>query len=89
MKINMTINDELLKRVDDYAKANYLSRSGFLAICATQYLNAAELTASINSMALCFRQIAETGSLSDEQMKQLKDFEVLSRILSENSKNVL
>lgn len=89
MKINVSLNDDLLKRVDEYAKANYMSRSGFLAICASQYLNAAELTASINTMAFCFRQIAETGNISDEQMKQLKDFEVLSRILSENSKNVL
>ena len=49
-KINITIDADLLERVDKYAKANAISRSGLLAMAAVQYLNAVELMPSVNKL---------------------------------------
>lgn len=81
MKINITLNDDLLSRIDQYADSNYMSRSGLISLATTQFLNAAEVTTAIKDMALCMRKIADTGTIDHETKEQLEDFERLSKIL--------
>lgn len=82
MKIQMSLNDDLVKRVDKFAKENYLSRSAVVSISLNQYLNANEMTTAIREMALSMRKIADTGEIDEETKKQLEDFERLSLILT-------
>ena len=56
MKVNITVNDELMKRIDDYAEQNYLSRSGLFTLSATQYLNGVQMMAAIQEISVCNRQ---------------------------------
>lgn len=81
MKVQITLDDELMKRVDAYADENYMSRSGLLSLAVTQYLNAAEVTKAIKEMAVCVRKIADNGTVDHETMEQLEDFERLSKML--------
>lgn len=81
MKINITLNDDLLSRIDQYADSNYMSRSGLISLATTQFLNAAEVTTAIRDMAVCMRKIADTGTVDHETMEQLEDFERLSKML--------
>lgn len=81
MKVQITLDDALMERVDAYADENYMSRSGLLSLAVTQYLNAAEVTKSIKEMAVCMRKIADNGTVDHETMEQLEDFERLSKML--------
>lgn len=81
MKVQITLDDTLMKRVDAYADENYMSRSGLLSLAVTQYLNAAEVTKVIKEMAVCMRKIADNGTVDHETMEQLEDFERLSKML--------
>lgn len=81
MKVQITLDDALMARVDAYADANYMSRSGLLSLAVTQYLNAADVTMAIKDMAVCIRKIADSGSVDHETMEQLEDFERLSKML--------
>lgn len=81
MKVNITLNDDLLARIDQYADSNYMSRSGLISLAVTQFLNAADVTTAIKNMALCMRKIADTGTIDHETMEQLEDFERLSKML--------
>lgn len=81
MKVNITLDDDLMQRVDAYADENYMSRSGFISLACTQYLNSADVTKAIKEMALSMRKIADTGKVDHETMEQLEDFERLSRML--------
>lgn len=83
MKVNVTLDDELMKRVDDYADRNYMSRSGLLSIAVTQYLNTNEMILAISDMALSMRKIAETGKVDHETLEQLEDFERLVKMMGE------
>lgn len=81
MKVQITLDDALMKRVDAYADENYMSRSGLLSLAVTQYLNAAEVTKAIKEMAVCMRKIADNGTVDHETMEKLEDFERLSKML--------
>lgn len=81
MKVQITLDDALMERVDAYADENYMSRSGLLSLAVTQYLNAAEVTKAIKEMAVCMRKIADNGTVDHETLEQLEDFERLSKML--------
>lgn len=81
MKIGITLDDDLVKRMDNFADENYMSRSGLLSLAVTQYLNTAEVTKAIKEMAVCMRKIADNGTVDHDTMEQLEDFERLSKIL--------
>lgn len=71
-----------MKRIDDYADRNYMSRSGLMALACTQYLNTNEMILAVKDMALSMRKIADTGVVDHETMEQLEDFERFSKMIS-------
>lgn len=81
MKVQITLDDALMQRVDAYADQNYMSRSGLLSLAVTQYLNAADVSLAVKEMALAMRKIADNGTVDHETMEQLEDFERLSKML--------
>lgn len=87
MKVNITLDDELMKRLDDYADRNYMSRSGLVSLAVTQYLNTNEMILAVKDMSLCMRKIADTGIIDHETMEQLEDFERFAKILKSGINN--
>lgn len=81
IKVNITLDEELMRRVDEYAEENYLNRSSLVSLATTQFLNAADVTKAIKDMAFAMRKIADNGEIDDETKKDLEDFERLSRML--------
>lgn len=84
VKINVSFDEELLKRVDAFADANYMSRSGAVAMACTKLVNENELMSAIKSMAFSMRKIADTGLIDEETRATLEDFERLSKMLTGN-----
>lgn len=83
MKVNVTLDDELMARIDDYADRNYMSRSGLISLATTQYLNTNEMVLAISDMAVAMRKIADTGKIDHETVEQLEDFERLAKMMIE------
>lgn len=81
-KINISINDELLERVDITADDNFISRSGLISLALVQYLNQADMVKAISNISKCFSVIAETNEIDEETLKTLKDYERLSKLLT-------
>lgn len=81
VKVNITLDEDLLRRVDDYAEDNYLNRSSLFSLATTQFLNAADVTRAVRDMAFAMRKIADSGEIDDESRRQLEDFERFSRML--------
>lgn len=80
-KVQISVDDELLERVDRIADANYMSRSGLISLACTQYINSQDIIIAVRDMSLAMRKIADTGSVDEETMSQLEDFERLSKML--------
>jgi len=80
-KITISLDDDLVKRADNYADENYMSRSGLISIALTQYLNSADVTRAIKDLAFAMRKIADNGVVDEDTQRQLEDFERLSKML--------
>lgn len=76
MKIGVSISDELLVRIDEYCEANFLTRSGFLAKVATDWLNAHEdlpkAKANLGNMLSAGGDLM-TGKISKEEFSEILD----------------
>ena len=81
MKVNITFNDDLMKRIDDYADRNYMSRSGLISFAVTQFLNGQQMIGAVQDMSVCMRKIAETGQLDEETEKKLQELEIIAKVL--------
>lgn len=82
MKVGLSLDDDLMKRIDDYADAHYMSRSAFVAQACSQALDAFEVQRAISSMAVSMRKIADMGAIDDDMKRELEDFERLAQLLS-------
>lgn len=81
MKINISLDDELLERVDSFADSNYMTRSGLISLALVQYLNTNEMTLAIKDLSLAVRKIADEQECDDETLRKLEDFERVARLL--------
>lgn len=84
MKVQISLDDNLVSRIDNYADANYMSRSGLISFATVQFLNQAEVMTMVKDMSIAMRKIADKGTLDHETMEQLEDFERLAKMLTGN-----
>ena len=82
MKVQISIDDELMKRIDDYADKTYMSRSGFITLAATQYLNTNEMLLAIKDMSFCLRKIADNNTIDEETYKSIEDIQRVCKMFS-------
>lgn len=81
-KVQISIDDKLLERIDNYADSNYTSRSGLISFGMAEYLNSREVVGLVKDMSLAVRKIADNGVVDDETMEQLEDFERICKMLT-------
>lgn len=82
MKVNVTLDDRLLERIDSYADENYMSRSGFISFACNQFLVQNDVVCAIKEMGFLMRKIADAGNVDEETMKQLEDIERVCSLIS-------
>ena len=81
MKVNISIDDELMEKIDEYAKKNYTNRSAVFAQATNQFLLTQSVPAAIGEIALAFKKISENNAIDDDSKKKLEEFMLLSRLL--------
>lgn len=82
-KVQISIDENLLDRIDSYADQSYMSRSGFITLACSQYLNQAEVVYAIKDLSLAMQKIAKDKQVDKDTLEKLEDFERLSRMLIE------
>lgn len=82
MKVQISLDDALMSRIDTYADSNYMSRSGLISLACTQFLNSADMIRAVCEMSLAMQKIADKGEVDAETQKQLDDFQRLSSMLT-------
>ena len=83
MKVQISLHEDLVEKIDNYADLNYMSRSGMISFACTQYLLRKELASSIKDMSYSIKKISETCNVDDNVMLKLVEFERLSKLLLE------
>lgn len=82
MKLQVSLDENLVERIDSHADRNYMSRSGLISFACNQFLNQAEVILAVKDMALAMRKIADNGTVDHETMEQLEDFERVCKMLT-------
>lgn len=82
MKLSISLDDNLVQRIDSFAKGNSISRSGFLAMASTQYLNQMQVLSSMPEIVQVMKTAAANGMIaSKEDIQKLTDFEDQCKML--------
>lgn len=81
-KISISINDDLLSRLDKSASETYSSRSGFISQAVLQYLTSIEIPNIMSNMYVVMQKIADNNEIDEETKRQLQDFQALARALN-------
>lgn len=68
-KLAITVSDELLERMDDFAKRNGLTRSGLIAVSVSQYINALEAQPHLNKVLAMLAAAAEGKPVTIEAIE--------------------
>lgn len=86
MKLQITLDDDLVKRIDDYVRRNYMTRSTFLSLASSQFLNAFDASFAMVEMSRAMTKIADSGMIDDETKKKLDDFNRLAVVIGGSGK---
>lgn len=73
-KVTISMNDELLERIDDYAKKNCTTRSGFLSLVSLKFLNDTELASVLRDMTSVIGKIVDSGQGEPEELAKLEAY---------------
>ena len=82
MKVQVSLDDDLMQRIDACADRNYMSRSGLISLACTQYLQQADMIDAIVRISYSCQKVADTGVVDDETMQKLDDFQRLVGLVS-------
>lgn len=81
-KVQISLDEDLLQRIDKHADSLYMSRSGFISYACAQLLNTSDMMLAIHDLSLAIRKIADTGTISEEDKETLEDFERLVKLIT-------
>lgn len=84
-KVAISISDELLDSVDQYAKDNFQTRSGFISMCCNQFLQAQQMQRIFGSMADSMAKMADAaaaGSVDEETMREFDEFQKMAKLIA-------
>lgn len=88
MKVQITLDEQLMKRADNYADENYMSRSGLISIALTNYLNTKEMMTAITKMSIAMDKIADKGEVDEQSRKELEDFQRMCNLFASAAANI-
>lgn len=81
VKVQITLEDELLNMVDDYCDKNFMNRSWLISQSLLQVLNQQKLIDSISNLSVAIKNCSLNGDIDEETKKEMQNFETLCTML--------
>lgn len=79
-KLQITIDSELLKDVDDYCDKNYMNRSWLISQALVQVINQQKVIDSMLNLSISLKKAVERGDIDDDVKKEIESFDALSKL---------
>lgn len=80
IRLNVSIDRDLLVRADEYARANSLSRSGLIAVALSAYLNSQQMGQAMAEITALLTKLVNEGGTA-EDFEKLEKIETLTKFL--------
>lgn len=81
MKVQVSVDDRLMERIDGFIDENYMTRSQFFSISANQYLCQLEAVKALSDISIAICKIADEGKISEEARRELESYERLCKAI--------
>lgn len=79
-RFQVSIDDELATRIDEYADEHYMTRSGVIALACQQLLLADDVRKAIGDLSVSMRRIADNNKIDEQSIKELEHFETFAKM---------
>ena len=83
-KVQISIDETLLKKLDDYADRSFCTRSGAIAMAVSQLVMQDELQRAIRTMAMAMQRIAENNEIDEQSKQELAQFQAVAAMISKS-----
>lgn len=71
MRINITMNEELVKKIDEVASKMYVSRSAFIAFAVSQKIQADKTVDNLPQLAQTMKAAVELEQAKQDSIKNV------------------
>lgn len=86
VKLQITLEEELLNSVDDYCDKNYMNRSWLISQALVQVLNQQKMIDSLVNVSIALKNVSEQGCIDDATKKEMEQFESLCKMIISSKK---
>lgn len=80
-KITISLQDELLEKLDNHCKNNFTSRSGFISQSINNTLLTFEIPEALNKICFLFEQVAKDKEIDEKTMQDLLKIKTIAEVL--------
>lgn len=80
VKVQITLDEELLNSVDEYCDKNYMNRSWLISQALVQVINQQKMIDAIGNISIAMRNVSENGILDEDTKRQMEQFENLCKL---------
>lgn len=81
-RINVTINEDFLVIVDQFAKENFMTRSALIMLALSEYIRVRKTSEELSRLNEILKKMSELKEVSDEDMDFLKFLEYYNKSIS-------
>ena len=82
IKLQITMDDNLLAEVDNYCDDNHINRSALISQALVEVLNRQKVINSISELSLALAKSCELGSIDEVTQVKIRQFEALCKLMS-------
>lgn len=78
MKLNISLDEKLVERMEDVMEEMYLNRSGLISLALSEFLDRRDIMDCMKRMSFACQKIADSGTVDDAVKAELDDLQRLS-----------
>lgn len=79
VKVQITLEDELLNAVDEYCDRNYMNRSWLISQSLVQTINQQKLIDSFANLSIAIKNCTDNREFDEKTLRDIQNFEVLCK----------
>ena len=80
MKLNISLDEKLVERMEDVMDELYLNRSGLISLALSQFFDQREMMNCVKRMSFACQKIADSGTIDDAVKAELDDLYRLANL---------
>lgn len=81
-KFAISMQDELLEKIDVHCEKNYINRSAFIAQCVNNTLVSMEIPEVLGKICYLYERIVYDNEVDENTLEELKKFKLITEVLN-------